>query len=49
MPSRVRPLPHPLRVLAVSGDDARHAPVRALLRGSKVEHVRTPEQALGAL
>ncbi len=38
-----------LRVLAVSADDARHAPVRALLRGSEIEHVATPEAALAAL
>jgi DNA-binding NtrC family response regulator len=38
-----------LRVLAVSADDARHAPVRALLRGSQIEHVRTPDDALAAL
>ena len=29
------PLPNPLRVLAVSADDARHAPVRALLRAAR--------------
>ena len=29
----------PLRVLAVSADDARHAPVRALLRSRQIEHV----------
>ena len=43
------PLPDPLRVLAVSADDARHAPVRALLKGSVLEHVTTHEQALNAL
>jgi diguanylate cyclase (GGDEF)-like protein/PAS domain S-box-containing protein len=35
-----------VRVLAVSADDARHAPVRALLRAEEVEHVTTPELAL---
>ena len=44
-----QPLPDPLRVLAVSADDARHAPVRALLKGARLEHVTTLEQALGAL
>ena len=44
-----QPLPDPLRVLAVSADDARHAPVRALLKGSRLEHVTTPEQALDKL
>src|SRR3954470_18626715 len=43
------PLPDPLRVLAVSADDARHAPVRALLRAAEIEHVTTLEQALAAL
>jgi diguanylate cyclase (GGDEF)-like protein/PAS domain S-box-containing protein len=38
-----------LTVLAVSADDARHAPVRALLRGSEIEHVTTPEAALASL
>ena len=38
-----------LRVLAVSADDARHAPVRALLRGSAIDHVTTPADALIAL
>jgi len=40
------PLPDPLRVLAVSGDDARHAPVRALLKGAELDHVTTPDEAL---
>src|SRR3954452_15866960 len=39
------PLPHPLRVLAVSADDARHAPVRALLRTAAIEHVTTADAA----
>src|SRR4051794_29802454 len=43
------PLPCPLRVLAVSADDARHAPVRALLRHAEIEHVTTPEQARQAI
>src|SRR3954470_2028973 len=43
------PLPSPLRVLAVSADDARHAPVRALLRTAEIELVTTPEEALTAL
>src|SRR4051794_35849210 len=42
------PLPQPLRVLAVSADAARHAPVRAMLKGSTVEHVTTPARALEA-
>lgn len=40
-----QPLPDPLRVLAVSADEVRHAPVRALLKGSLIEHATTPEQA----
>ncbi len=40
------PLPNPLKVLAVSADVARHAPVRALLRYAEIEHVTTLEQAL---
>jgi diguanylate cyclase (GGDEF)-like protein/PAS domain S-box-containing protein len=39
----------PLRVLAVSADDARHAPVRALLKGAQLEHVTTLERALAQL
>jgi diguanylate cyclase (GGDEF)-like protein/PAS domain S-box-containing protein len=39
-----------MRVLAVSADDARHAPVRALLRtAAQVEHVSTPDLALAAV
>ena len=38
-----------MRVLAVSADDARHAPVRALLRTEEVEHVATPDRALAAV
>jgi diguanylate cyclase (GGDEF)-like protein/PAS domain S-box-containing protein len=38
-----------VRVLAVSADDARHAPVRALLRSEEVEHVATPDRALAAV
>ncbi|HEY6886424.1 MAG TPA: EAL domain-containing protein [Solirubrobacter sp.] len=38
-----------MHVLAVSADDARHAPVRALLRAEQLEHVSTPEQALKAI
>src|SRR3712207_1441032 len=44
-----QPLPDPLRVLAVSADGARHAPVRALLRSAEIEHVTTPDAALEAL
>ena len=40
------PLPNPLKVLAVSADVARHAPVRALLKTADIEHVTTLEQAL---
>ena len=36
-------------VLAVSADDARHAPVRALLRAQHLEHVATPDAARAAL
>jgi diguanylate cyclase (GGDEF)-like protein/PAS domain S-box-containing protein len=48
------PLPSPLRVLAVSGDRARHAPVRALLKGFpgpavEVRLVTSPASALIAL
>src|SRR3954451_8324674 len=43
------PLPSPLRVLAVSADDARHAPVRALLKTAEIELVTTPEEAFSAL
>ena len=43
------PLPNPLTVLAVCADDARHAPVRALLKSAEIEHVTTLEQALHAL
>jgi diguanylate cyclase (GGDEF)-like protein/PAS domain S-box-containing protein len=42
-------LPNPLRVLAVSPDSARHAPIRALLKGAQVDHVTTPATALAAL
>jgi diguanylate cyclase (GGDEF)-like protein/PAS domain S-box-containing protein len=45
----VAPLPDPLRVLAVSADTARHAPIRALLKGANIEHVTTAEQALATL
>ncbi|HET6548599.1 MAG TPA: EAL domain-containing protein [Solirubrobacter sp.] len=38
-------LPEPLRVLAISADDARHAPVRALLKQAEVEHVTTAQRA----
>src|SRR5690242_1395625 len=38
-----------MRVLAVSADDARHAPVRALLRTEDVRHVTTPDAALEAV
>ncbi|WP_053225771.1 putative bifunctional diguanylate cyclase/phosphodiesterase [Solirubrobacter soli] len=34
-----------MRVLAVSADNARHAPVRALLRAEEVEHVTTLDAA----
>jgi diguanylate cyclase (GGDEF)-like protein/PAS domain S-box-containing protein len=48
-----QPLPTPLKVLAVSADDARHAPVRALLKAfpGPVEavHATTAEQAAAAL
>src|SRR5690348_13912911 len=37
-----------MRVLAVSADEARHAPVRALLRAEDVEHVTTPDAAMQA-
>ena len=37
-----------VRVLAVSADDARHAPVRALLRTEAIEHVTTPDAAVKA-
>ncbi|HEX6023374.1 MAG TPA: EAL domain-containing protein [Solirubrobacter sp.] len=40
------PLPDPLKVLAVSADDARHAPIRALLKDAEIDHVTTPEHAL---
>ncbi len=48
------PLPDPLRVLAVSADAARHAPVRALLKvfpgtTTQVQHVTSPDDALAAL
>jgi diguanylate cyclase (GGDEF)-like protein/PAS domain S-box-containing protein len=43
------PLPSPLRVLAVSADEARHAPIRALLKSAEIEHVTTPELALEAI
>ena len=43
------PLPEPLTVLAVSGDDARHAPVRALLKAFpapvSAHHATTGEMA----
>jgi diguanylate cyclase (GGDEF)-like protein/PAS domain S-box-containing protein len=47
-------LPDPLRVLAVSRDAQRHAPVRALLKGisgahPEVHHVSEPRAALAAL
>ncbi len=38
-----------MRVLAVSADDARHAPVRALLRAEDVTHVTTAEAARDAV
>jgi diguanylate cyclase (GGDEF)-like protein/PAS domain S-box-containing protein len=38
-----------MRILAVSADDARHAPVRALLRAEHLEHVTTPDAAHQAL
>ena len=49
-----RPLPDPLRVLAVSADDAHHAPVRAMLKQITATRVQvtlatTPCQALDAL
>src|SRR4051812_18761613 len=47
------PLPEPLTVLAVSGDDARHAPVRALLKAFpspvSAPHAPTAELAVAAL
>ena len=43
------PLPYPLRVLAVSADDARHAPVRALLRAENLELVTSPDAARAAI
>ena len=43
------PLPTPLKVLAVSADVARHAPVRALLKTAEIEHVTSLEQALEAV
>jgi diguanylate cyclase (GGDEF)-like protein/PAS domain S-box-containing protein len=52
--SPTRRLPDPLRVLAVSRDAQRHAPVRALLKGiaganPEVHHVSEPRAALAAL
>ena len=49
-----RPLPDPLRVLAVSADAARHAPVRATLKQISDTTIRTylattPQDALAAL
>jgi diguanylate cyclase (GGDEF)-like protein/PAS domain S-box-containing protein len=49
-----RPLPDPLRVLAVSADAARHAPVKAMLKQIAATRVKvtlatTPCQALDAL
>jgi diguanylate cyclase (GGDEF)-like protein/PAS domain S-box-containing protein len=49
-----RPLPDPLRVLAVSADTARHAPVKAMLKQITATRVEvtlatTPCQALDAL
>jgi diguanylate cyclase (GGDEF)-like protein/PAS domain S-box-containing protein len=49
-----RPLPDPLRVLAVSADDARHAPVRATLKQIASAHcditlATTAAEALAAL
>jgi diguanylate cyclase (GGDEF)-like protein/PAS domain S-box-containing protein len=49
-----RPLPDPLRVLAVSADAARHAPVRAMLKqiaGARVsmQLATTPQEAIAAL
>jgi diguanylate cyclase (GGDEF)-like protein/PAS domain S-box-containing protein len=38
-----------MHILAVSADDARHAPVRALLRAERLEHVTTPEAAIEAV
>src|SRR4051794_37000226 len=38
-------LPEPLRVLALSADEARHAPVRALLKGAEVTLVTTLREA----
>ena len=47
------PLPEPLTVLAVSADDARHAPVRALLKAFptpvSAHHAATAEDAIHAL
>ena len=43
-----QPLPDPLRVLAVSADEARHAPVRVLLRGAHVQ-LASAHTALAAL
>jgi diguanylate cyclase (GGDEF)-like protein/PAS domain S-box-containing protein len=43
-----QPLPDPLRVLAVSADEARHAPVRALLKAAEVQ-LATAHTALAAL
>ena len=48
-----RPLPEPLTVLAVSSDEARHAPVRALLKAFpapvSAHHAPTAEAAVQAL
>src|SRR5690242_24001 len=48
-----QPLPEPLRVLAVSADEARHAPVRALLKAFpgpvETHHAATADKALQAL
>src|SRR3954471_9784168 len=38
-----------MHILAVSADDARHAPVRALLRAARLEHVTRPEAAIEAV
>ena len=43
------PLPTPLKVLAVSADVQRHAPVRALLKTAEIDHVTTLDEALQAV
>src|SRR4051794_13045917 len=49
----VHPLPEPLTVLAVSADEARHAPVRALLKAFpapvSAHHAATADDATHAL